>query len=487
MTRPQTLPMSAAGRRFSRAIFLVLTILCLAPAAQAQLTFNYDFTVGTNIPDGSGSLTDLRTLGGLSTFSNVAVRLDLGSATGDTMWLGDMYATVTTGTPTETQHTAVLLNRPGRNTSNDFGSDLSSLNVTLDDSASRTNIWATTSTTGTYNSDGRGGVNPYGTAVEFSDAARNATLAGLNDTAPASNRFALTVADTSDGAAAKLNGWGASITGTAASSGTVSAGANGTLSISDGGSGTNTLGASVVTTQSGGGALVVTAGGSLTFNGAVSGSSGLTKQGTGTLTLNGAGSYTGATTVNAGTLLVNGNQSSATGAVTVTNSGSVLGGSGTVGAATVAVATGAALRGGTGSATGETLTLTGAVTMGSSSIIELALGATGAHSTIAISGGSLSFASNQIFSFTDLDMTSGNYNNIITGVANSGDTSGWSVSNAGWAGNFVFDGLGNVDLTLTPVPEPGTWIAAALAFGAVAFTQRRRVRALLSRRAVSLS
>lgn len=39
------------------------------------------------------------------------------------------------------------------------------------------------------------------------------------------------------------------------------------------------------------------------------------------------------------------------------------------------------------------------------------------------------------------------------------------------------------DGEVVPVPEPGTWAAAALAFGAIAFMQRRRFRGLLARRA----
>jgi MYXO-CTERM domain-containing protein len=39
-------------------------------------------------------------------------------------------------------------------------------------------------------------------------------------------------------------------------------------------------------------------------------------------------------------------------------------------------------------------------------------------------------------------------------------------------------GLG-LDGELVPVPEPGTWFAAALALGALAFTQRRRYQKFL--------
>jgi len=41
---------------------------------------------------------------------------------------------------------------------------------------------------------------------------------------------------------------------------------------------------------------------------------------------------------------------------------------------------------------------------------------------------------------------------------------------------FAMDNL-DVDV---PVPEPGTWVAAALALGVIGFSQRKRVRACAS-------
>jgi hypothetical protein len=40
-----------------------------------------------------------------------------------------------------------------------------------------------------------------------------------------------------------------------------------------------------------------------------------------------------------------------------------------------------------------------------------------------------------------------------------------------------------MDGEVVPVPEPSTWLGAALALGAIGFTQRRRLRDLLARRA----
>ena len=47
----------------------------------------------------------------------------------------------------------------------------------------------------------------------------------------------------------------------------------------------------------------------------------------------------------------------------------------------------------------------------------------------------------------------------------------------------VFNGTTAVSLEVTAVPEPGTWIGGALALAAIGFTQRRRIRGLIARRA----
>jgi len=39
--------------------------------------------------------------------------------------------------------------------------------------------------------------------------------------------------------------------------------------------------------------------------------------------------------------------------------------------------------------------------------------------------------------------------------------------------------MDNLDVDV-PVPEPGTWVAAALALGVIGFSQRKRVRACAS-------
>jgi fibronectin-binding autotransporter adhesin len=217
------------------------------------------------------------------------------------------------------------------------------------------------------------------------------------------------------------------------------------------------------------------------------GATSLVKNGAGTWVLTGTNTYTGATTTNSGTLLVNGSLASGS-AVTVNNSGSILGGIGTINGSVSIASSGAILQAGTGS-TGQTLTMKGAVTMGSGSIIQLALGASSAHSTLAIGvGGSISFQSLQKFNIIDLGVTSGStYNGLITGIgSNPGTESGWTIANQSWAYTFGYDSAngGEIDLTVTALPEPSTYIAGLLAFVAFGCFERRRIRKFLAVAAV---
>jgi autotransporter-associated beta strand protein len=227
------------------------------------------------------------------------------------------------------------------------------------------------------------------------------------------------------------------------------------------------------TVDTNGKALTVNGTGNTTISGVISNSGSVTKAGSGTLTLSGANSYTGATAVNGGTLLVSGSIASGS-AVTVSNSGTVLGGTGTING-TVTINSGAHLLGGSGSTASGSLTLNNNLTLNSGSIITLALGGSFAHSTLVRTGsGTWSFQSNQAFNFIDLGATTGTYDNIITGLASNPGTGSWTIQNSGWVGTFAWDGA-NIDLTLTTVPEPETWLSGVLGLVGIGLMQRRRL------------
>jgi autotransporter-associated beta strand protein len=229
------------------------------------------------------------------------------------------------------------------------------------------------------------------------------------------------------------------------------------------GSGTAFLGARNLTVGSNN--LSTTFSGMLKDGGEGGGSGGsLTKIGSASLALTNASTYTGATVVNAGRLLVNNATGSGTGsgAAAVFNNGSVLGGSGVIGGA-VTVNADTILVGGDATTASGALTIAGNVTLNSGSIIALVLGNAGAHSTLTRTGGVWAFAPNQKFTFLDLGAQPGFYDNIIAGLAaDPGDTASWTITNAGFAGTFTYDGAGNIDLNLTATSGPVLQLASAV-------------------------
>ena len=71
----------------------------------------------------------------------------------------------------------------------------------------------------------------------------------------------------------------------------------------------------------------------------------------------------------------------------------------------------------------------------------------------------------------------------MTEIAGSVDT-GSDVFTIHYAADIttgLLVGGNDIALTLTAVPEPSTWLAAALALGAVGYMQRRRLRELVRR------
>lgn len=211
-------------------------------------------------------------------------------------------------------------------------------------------------------------------------------------------------------------------------------------------------------------------------NMAVNSSGGLTKKGAGTLTLGGNNTYAGLTQVSQGTLLVTGSLLGSADA----SSGTTLGGTGTIAGAIIEG--GATLLGGNGTTATGALTSSGDISLADNSIIQLTLGVGGAHSSLARAGGSWVFDSNQEFSFNLAGATTGTYDNIITGL-NGTETglatiSNWTILNPGVVGTFSLDGSGNVDLTISSVPEPSAMISILASFGSLVGLRRLRRRRL---------
>lgn len=286
--------------RTSPSLLRTLGLLATAAAASAQLTIDYGFLPGANVPDNNQQgYANTQALGGLGTITNVTVSLSLSSPNGsDPMFLGDLYSSLTYGLASEGPRVGVLLNRVGRDNTNAFGSPLSSFTVNLDDTAG-TNVFNATGN-GTFQPDGRL-ISPNGAPVAFSPGSNG--LSALNGGAYASNQFTLLVADVASGGLARLDSFGYSITGTPAASGTLAVGTGTGSTFAITGAGTQTLGANVVTnggTGAGGALSINITSGVTTFSGVVSGASGIVKSGGGTLVLSGSNSYSGGTTFGGG-------------------------------------------------------------------------------------------------------------------------------------------------------------------------------------------
>jgi autotransporter-associated beta strand protein len=227
-------------------------------------------------------------------------------------------------------------------------------------------------------------------------------------------------------------------------------------------------------------------GNTFTVAGVINGGGNLAKIGPGTLVLTGNNTYTGTTTVNSGTLLVNGDQSAATGAVTVNNNGTTLGGNGIIGGS-VTVNSGANLAPGNSNSTG--ILTTGAVTLQSGSNFVLELNNTTPGSgydqlvvngsvtlnlgnIVVMAGGGLNVGDKFFVVVNDgVDPVVGAFAQGAT-VTSGSDTfliNYLDDSGGGTAGN-------DISLTLTAIPEPSTWLGAALALVAIGYTQRRRLR-----------
>jgi fibronectin-binding autotransporter adhesin len=230
-----------------------------------------------------------------------------------------------------------------------------------------------------------------------------------------------------------------------------------------------------------------TTGVSTTFAGVIAGTNGgaqgnmaLVKSGAGTLVLTGTNTFSGSTTINGGTLTAaagGGNSAlGATTAITVNTGGTLLlGASDQINnSATMTLAGGTLSKG--NFSEGDT---------GTTGIGALTLTATGSHIDFGTGTvGILTFASLNANSFTlTIDNWSGNYNTAGSG---STDRLIFDSDQSTNLGNFSFTGYGAgaVEFSLgsgywevvAAVPEPSTWVTAALVSALMTWQACRRLR-----------
>ncbi len=194
----------------------------------------------------------------------------------------------------------------------------------------------------------------------------------------------------------------------------------------------------------------------------------------GTVIFSGANSYTGSTFVSGGTLLVNGNQSNATGFVQVSGAGSVLGGTGTIGGTVFMFGS---------TITGDTTTTVGTLTMQGSLRLHTGEGSGGTYlANLSGSTSDLLAISNILTLGIDTTLhIDGNADGHTTYVlatfaglsSEPGENRFGTVIGTPTGYDLVYNAT---DIELVPIPEPATWIGAALALGAIAFGSRRRLR-----------
>jgi autotransporter-associated beta strand protein len=206
-------------------------------------------------------------------------------------------------------------------------------------------------------------------------------------------------------------------------------------------------------------------------SGANSVASNLTKSGVNTLTLTNSNTYTGTTQVSNGNLIINGNQSGATGPVSTVAAGTgTLGGIGTIGGATT-INSGGAITGATNGTTGTLNFNNVGVAIGGNGTYLVDIGGL-LSDKLNLGSGVLDLsATGDIISFSQLSTLTGTSYTLAT--YSSATSTFDTVTNLPTGYSLVYNPT-ELDLVITAVPEPSTWIGGALVAASLLATQRKR-------------
>ena len=232
----------------------------------------------------------------------------------------------------------------------------------------------------------------------------------------------------------------------------------GVLSVGDGGTSGSLTGA--VTNNA---SLVFNRSDSSSYSGAISGSGTMTKSGAGSLTLSGASTYTNATTVSAGTLELN------------NTSGQALGSTASISVADNAVllisqsnqindSAAITLSGGTITRGAGVSEVFGALTLNDDSFLDFGTGAIGTFSFTSYTPSAL-LTVNNFLPGNKLTFTS----NLSSDIENS------ALFSFGGEFQWDWDTTTPNTFTITAIPEPSTYLAAAGLLGLMLWPSRKRI------------